>query len=170
MDNLINNLKGGITLMFKIRLFLIAASILILGFSSVSAIAMQNPDYGGFYKSYDKPVKIVVGVNLPGQQFIISMANVMHAIKYLKSEGKKYSIQVVIYGPVVKFLTVSHKKYNRLLNMLRSKGVSFRVSDNALMLNHVNFKNIPHFIKIIPGGTLQVFKKINEGYTYLIAM
>ena len=156
--------------MFKIRLFLIAVSILILGFSSVSAFAMQNPNYGGFYKSYNKPVKIVVGVNLPGQQFIISMANVMHAIQYLKSEGKKYSIQVVFYGPIVKSLLPSHKMCDNAINKLRSEGVSFRVSKNALMLNHVNFKNIPHFIKIIPGGTLQVFKKINEGYTYLIAM
>ncbi|MCL4497363.1 MAG: DsrE family protein [Deltaproteobacteria bacterium] len=156
--------------MFKIRLFLIAASILILGFSSVSAFAMQNPSYGGFYRNYNKPVKIVAGVNMPGQQLGISMLNAKHAIKYLKSEGKKYSIQIVFYGPVVKFLTVSHTKYNRLLNMLRSEGVSFRVSDNALMLNGVNPKNIPHFIKIIPSGTLQIFKKINEGYTYLIAM
>ncbi len=54
--------------------------------------------------------------------------------------------------------------------MLRSKGVSFRVSSNALMLNGINPKNIPGFVKIVPGGTLQVFKKINEGYTYLIAM
>ena len=112
--------------------------------------------------------KIVTGVNMPGQQSGISMLNAEHAIKYLKSEGK--NIQVVFYGPVVKFLTVSHKKYNRLLNMLRSEGVSFRVSGNALMLNGVNPQNIPHFIKIIPSGTLQIFKKINEGYTYLIAM
>ena len=156
--------------MFKIRLFLIAASILILGFSSVSAFAMQNSNYGGFFRNYNKPVRIVAGVNMPGQQFGISMLNAEHAIKYLNSEGKKYSIQLVFYGPVVKFLTVSHMKYNRLLNMLRSKGVSFRVSGNALMLNGVNRKNMPHFIKIIPSGTLQIFKKINEGYTYLIAM
>ena len=156
--------------MFKIRLFLIAASILILGFSSVSAFAIQNHNYGGFYRNYNKPVKIVVGVNLPGQQFIISMANVMHAIKYLKSEGKKYSIQVVIYGPIVKSLVPSQKTYIKTLRMLRKRGVGFRVSGNALMLNGVNPQNIPHFIKIIPSGTLQIFKKINEGYTYLIAM
>ncbi len=158
--------------MFKIRLFLTAVSvlILILGLGSVSAFAMQKLNYGGFYKNYNKPVKIVVGVNLPGQQFIISMANVMHAVKYLRSEGKKYSIQVVIYGPVVKSLIPSHKQYSKTLHMLRSKGVSFRVSGNALMLNGINPKNIPGFVKIVPGGTLQVFKKINEGYTYLIAM
>jgi hypothetical protein len=61
-------------------LFLIIISILILSFSSSPAFAMPNSNYGGFYKNYKGPVKIV------------------------------------------------------------------------------------------PGGTLQVFKKINEGYTYLIAM
>ncbi len=50
------------------------------------------------------------------------------------------------------------------------EGFSLRVSGNALMLNGVNPKTIPGFIKIIPSGTLQVFKKINEGYTYLIAV
>jgi intracellular sulfur oxidation DsrE/DsrF family protein len=156
--------------MFKINFFIIAASILILGFSSVSAFAGQNSNYGGFYRNYNKPVKIVAGVNMPGQQLGISMLNAEHAIRYLKSEGKKYSIQIVFYGPVVKFLTVSHTEHNRLLNFLRSKGVSFRISGNALMLNGVNPKNIPHFIKIIPSGTLQILKKIKEGYTFLIAM
>ena len=156
--------------MFKINFFLIAASILILGFSSVSAFAGQNSNYGGFYRNNNKPVKIVSGVNMPGQQLGISMLNAEHAIRYLKSEGKKYSIQIVFYGPVVKFLTVSHTEHNRLLNFLRSKGVSFRISGNALMLNGVNPKNIPHFIKIIPSGTLQIFKKIKDGYTFLIAM
>ena len=156
--------------MFRIRLILIAASILILGFSSVSAFAIQNSYYGGFFRNYNKPVKIVAGVNMPGQQLGISMLNAEHAIRYLKSEGKKYSIQIVFYGPVVKFLTVSHTEHNRLLNFLRSKGVSFRISGNALMLNGVNPKNIPHFIKIIPSGTLQILKKIKEGYTFLIAM
>ncbi len=152
------------------RLFLIFVSVLILTFVSISAFAMQKPNYGGFYKNYNKPVKIVIGVNMPGQQFIISMANVMHAVKYLKSESKKYSIQVVIYGPVVKLLFPSHKACIRVISMLRSEGVGFRVSGNALMLNHVSPKKIPDFVKIVPGGTLQVFKKINEGYTYLIAM
>ena len=156
--------------MFKINFFIIAASILILGFCSVSAFAGQNSNYGGFYRNYNKPVKIVAAVNMPGQQLGISMLNAEHAIKYLKSEGKKYSIQIVFYGPVVKFLTVSHTEHNRLLNFLRSKGVSFRISGNALMLNGVNPKNIPHFIKIIPSGTLQILKKIKEGYTFLIAM
>ena len=131
---------------------------------------IQNPNYMGFFKNYKKPVKIVISVNLPGQQLGISMLNVEHAIKYLKSDGKKYSIQVVFYGPVVKSLTSSHAANSRVFNMLRNEGVSFRVSKNALMLNNVNSKNIPRFIKIIPSGTLQVFKKVNEGYTYLIAM
>ncbi|MHB1664987.1 MAG: DsrE family protein [bacterium] len=156
--------------MYKIGLFLMAAQILILSFGPLPVFAMQNANYGGFYKNYNKPVKIVVGVNMPGQQFGISMLNVKHAIKYLKSKGKKYSIQVVFYGPIVKLLIPKHKMCYNMINMLRSEGVIFRVSKNALMLNHVNFKNIPRFIKIIPGGTLQIFKKINEGYTYLIAM
>ena len=157
--------------MYKIGLFLITAQILILlSFGSLPVFAMKNPNYGGFYKNYNKPVKIVVGVNMPGQQFGISMLNVKHAIKYLKSKGKQYSIQVVFYGPIVKLLIPKHKMYYNMINMLRNEGVIFRVSKNALILNHVNFKNIPRFIKIIPGGTLQVFKKINEGYTYLLAM
>ncbi len=160
--------------MYKIGLFLIAVQILILSFGSITAFAMQNPNYGGFYKNYNKPVKMVIGVNMPGQQFGISMLNVKHAIKYLKSKGKKYLIQVVFYGPIVKLLISSHNKHNKMydniINNLRSEGVSFRVSKNALRLNGVNSKNILSFIKIIPGGTLQVFKKINEGYTYLIAM
>ena len=151
-------------------LFLIFASILILSFSAFPSFAMPNANYGGFYKNYKKPVKIVIGVNLPGQQFGISMLNVEHAINYIKSIGGKYSIQVVFYGPIVKLLITSHKMCNNTIKTLRSEGVSFRVSKNALMLNHVNFKNIPRFVKIIPSGTLQVFKKINEGYTYLIAM
>ncbi len=151
-------------------LFLIIVSILVLSFSSIPAFAIQNSNYGGFYKNYNKTVKIVVGVNTPGQQFQISMYNVVHAIKYLKSEGKKYSIQVVFYGPTVKSLIPSQKMCLTMLHNLRSEGVSFRVSKNALMLNGVNSKNIPSFVKIIPGGTLQVFKKINEGYTFLIAM
>ncbi len=157
--------------MYKIGLFLITVQILILSFSSIPAFAKHNSSYDGFYKNYNKPVKMVIGVNMPGQQFGISMLNVKHAIKYLKSKGKKYLIQVVFYGPIVKLLIPSHNRmYNNIINKLRSEGVSFRVSKNALMLNGVNSKNIPSFIKIIPGGTLQVFKKINEGYTYLIAM
>lgn len=152
------------------ELFLIVISIFILSFNSISAFAMKNPNYMGFFKNYKGPVKIVISVNMPGQQLGISMLNVEHAIKYLKSDGKKYSIQVVFYGPIVKLLTPSHTTCSRVLNMLRSEGVSFRVSKNALMLNHVNFKNIPRFVKVIPSGTLQVFKKINEGYTYIIAM
>ncbi|WP_197495915.1 DsrE family protein [Acidihalobacter yilgarnensis] len=137
------------------------------GIESVPITPDMN--YGGFFKSH-QPVKLVFGVANPGAQLKESLINTAATVRYLKSKGYRYEIQIVLYGRAV--LTADQWKqeyssYSAQFQALHEQGVQFRVCHNSMYSLHVKADDIYPYMKIVPAGILQLTKKQMQGFAYI---
>ncbi|OBS10512.1 DsrE family protein [Acidihalobacter prosperus] len=130
-----------------------------------------TPDlnFGGYFKQH-QPVKIVFGVADPGNQLKESLINAAATVRYLKSKGYRYEIQIVLYGRAI--LTADQWKqeyssYGAQFQALHAQGVQFRVCHNSMYSLHVKADDIYPYMKIVPAGILQLAKKQMQGFAYI---
>ncbi|HET9122072.1 MAG TPA: DsrE family protein [Acidiferrobacteraceae bacterium] len=130
--------------------------------------AQQN--FGGFF-AHHQPVKIVFGVSHPRAQLKETLTNLALMIRYLKSKGYRYHMQVVLYGRGVFAADqwkTQYSVYHDLMRSLHGQGVQFRVCYNSMYALHVKSDDLYSWTKVVPAGILQLAKKQMQGYSYVV--
>ncbi len=158
---------------FVAALTLLAMPVLASAGESVSFPSVPNIpidpglSFGGFFRHH-QPVKILFAIGQPGGQTSESLINAALVIKYLASKGYRYKIHFVFYSKGVLVADRLNQRYSAgwapLLEALHTKGVTFSVCHNAMVLLHVKSDEIFPFMTIAPAGILAVVEYEDKGY------
>lgn len=127
-------------------------------------------NFGGFFAQH-QPVRIVFGVSHPRGQLKETLTNMALMIRYLKSKGYRYQMQVVLYGRGVFAADqwkTQYSVYHDLMKSLHGQGVQFRVCYNSMYALHVKSDDLYSWTKVTPAGILQIVKKEMQGYSYIV--
>ncbi len=139
-------------------------------FPGIASIPIpKNMDFGGFFKTH-QPVKVMFGVSDPGAQLKESLTNAALIIRYLKSRGYRYNIDIVLYGKAVQAADSFNQQfggYAAQLDALHQQGVTFSVCYNSLESLNIDSDTVYDYMTIVPAGILQIVKKQLQGFAYI---
>lgn len=139
-------------------------------FPGITSIPIPKKlNFGGFFKTH-QPVKIMFGVSDPDAQLKESLTNAALIIRYLKSRGYRYNIDIVLYGKAVQAADSFNQQfggYAAQLDALHQQGVTFNVCYNSLESLSIESDTIYDYMEIVPAGILQIVKKQLEGFAYI---
>ncbi len=98
---------------------------------------------------------------------IMSMA-LNNAMNLVKAVGQdEIAIEVIAYGPGVRFLMQSDQKFRDRISSMMFYGIRFVACGNTLKTMHLPRKDLIQGVTVVQTGVLEIIQKQKQGWAYV---